>query len=117
MIEPTSNSAQRHWGIQPMRGKGASLRTQFWTPTTRNVALPSGIIRFNCIEQCPFSGQSGKHILPSSFSGFLEDDGIDAEGGRPSPSISLHQAREVTVRFHRPGLSPTIRPNARVNVA
>src|SRR5258708_38251314 len=22
MIEPTSNSAQRHWGIQPMRGEG-----------------------------------------------------------------------------------------------
>jgi len=22
MIEPTSNSAQRHWGIPPMRGEG-----------------------------------------------------------------------------------------------
>jgi hypothetical protein len=25
MIEPTSNSAQRHWGIQPMRGEGITL--------------------------------------------------------------------------------------------
>src|SRR5258707_8373315 len=70
MIEPTSNSSQRHWVIQPMRGEGDYFGPNSGLRPPGTWRYQVGLSGLTALSNVRSQGQSGKHILPLSFSGF-----------------------------------------------
>src|SRR3984893_6048312 len=70
VIEPTSNSAQRHWGIQPMRGEGDHFGPNSGPRPPGTWRYQVGLSGLTALSSVRSQGQSGKHILLLSFFGF-----------------------------------------------
>src|SRR5258708_39070093 len=89
MTKPTSNSAQRHGAIPPMRGEGDHFGPNSGPGPPGTWRYQVGLSGLTALSNVRSQGQSGKHILPLSFSGF-DPNATSTRRGPSHPAYDGH---------------------------